>query len=458
MSTSLLRAGAARVDITPPLGTQIAGDIGRLRPVEEVREPTYANVLALDRDGQVVVIISCDLGLIEHEYTGIIRGKIRERFGLPAAQVLIHSTQSHAAPAVGPFMISPRIPLPDDLWFIRGDDPRYNPIAVEGILTAVGEALDARQPVMAKAGRWCDGRVAFNRRFVMRDGTGRTHPWPMGDPNILYCEGPIDPEVALLVLENAAGQAVAALLHHTCHPVHGYPERWASSGWPGAWVEGVRGLLGTQCVPLIINGLCGNIHHTNHLDPNFVDDYHEIGRKLTETAARILANLRPVEGDALAWVTKTVEIPYRVIDDEQIAKDDAFLAAHPEPVWMDRDAGAIEWEWIYAHARKDLRLRKAESPTYAYEIQAFRLGDIVILGMEGEPFVEAQLDIKLASPAAFTLVAHMANGCAGYVPTRRAFANGGYETRPGTWSALEYGALETITAEAIEVIRTLFSE
>ena len=85
--------------------------------------------------------------------------------------------------------------------------------------------------------------MAFNRRFLMRDGTARTHP-PCRDPNILQCEGPVDPEVGVAVLENGAGRAVAALLHFTCHPM-----LWVSADWPGAWSNCVRQLLGGACVP-----------------------------------------------------------------------------------------------------------------------------------------------------------------------------------------------------------------
>lgn len=450
-----LRAGAAMVDITPALGMQIAGDIGRHRPVEEIREPLYARALVLEMDGRRCAIVSVDVAVIDKEYAAVIRQRAAERLGLAADTLLIHATQTHAAPAVGNFMISERIPLPNNLWFIRGGDNRYHPVVVEGVLAALEDAIRRLQPATARVGRGTDGRVAFNRRFIMRDGTARTHP-PIASPDIAYCEGPIDPEVSILTLENEAGEAIAVLLHHTCHPVHGYPERWVSSGWPGAWADGVRKLLGTQCVPLVINGMCGNIHHTNHLDPTFTDCYHAIGQKLTETVKRILDTVAEMPVATLDWASTTVDLPYREMAPVQIAADEAFLTEHPEPVWLDREAEAIEWEWIYANARKDLRLRREERAAYPFEIHAIRLGDVAILGVEGEPFVEAQLDIKLASPARYTMSAHMANGCAGYLPTKHALARGGYETRPGTWSMLCPDALDMMTEAAKTTLNNLF--
>jgi len=74
----------------------------------------------------------------------------------------------------------------------------------------------------------------------------------------------------------------------------------------------------------------------------------------------------------------------------------------------------------------------------------------------GEPFVEAQLRIKLESPAPYTFVAHFCNGYVGYVPTLDAFSRGGYETRTANWSKLQPEALETIVNSAIELLEKLF--
>jgi hypothetical protein len=45
MTSELLLVGAAKADITPDYGTQISGDIGRYRPVEEIRDRLYARII-----------------------------------------------------------------------------------------------------------------------------------------------------------------------------------------------------------------------------------------------------------------------------------------------------------------------------------------------------------------------------------------------------------------------------
>ena len=267
-------------------------------------------------------------------------------------------------------------------------------LALEPIAEAAQQADAALEPACIGAASGMEGRAAFNRRFVMRDGSVRTHP-RTGDPHIRYAEGPIDPELGLVAINTASLRMLALLLHHTCHPVHGYPERWISAGWPGAWANGMKELCGPSCVPLVLNGCCGNIHHANHLDPSYVDDFRRMGRLLTETSQPILKSIHYSQDIVLDWRTEHLRIPLRELDAREIDAARDLLARHPEPMWLDEAHTAVDWSWVYAVSFLDLYERRQRDPQYDCEIQAFRLGDVALVGLPGEPFVEGQLRIKL---------------------------------------------------------------
>ncbi len=61
------------------------------------------------------------------------------------------------------------------------------------------------------------------------------------------------------------------------------------------------------------------------------------------------------------------------------------------------------------------------------EIQVFRIGDLCLLGISGEPFFATGQNISHASPSDNTWALGYCNAYSGYLPTARAFREGGYE-------------------------------
>lgn len=457
----ILSAGAGCADISPEPGIQLAGDIGRYRPAEEIRERLYVKALLLEAGGQRCCLLVLDLLSATNPLAGELRRLVGAKLGIPPEQVILHVTQNHAAPSLGHLFLVDDAPtlMPDEYPWLKGGDERYDPFCIARCLTAVEEAAARLQPMQVTVGRGIDGRVASNRRFVMRDGTVKTHPG-LCDPNILYCEGPMDPEVGVMMLAGQDGRPVASLLHHTCHPIFGYPHRYVIGDWPGAWAEMMNARHGG--VALVVNGCCGNISPTDHLDPDYyrqIDGKHRVvAEKLMETTETALGRLEHITPAPLCWKRAVLRLPMRALDTEVVDDARRYLDAYPEPKFLDADRTAVDWDWVYAVGRLDLYARQQRNPFFDYEIEVLRLGEAALVALMGEPFVEAQLRIKLESPAPYTFVAHFCNGYAGYIPIEEAFRHGGYETRTGVGSKFQPDALGQITETALRLLREVFAE
>src|SRR4051812_33952237 len=190
-----LRAGAATVDVTPEIGIQLAGDIGRPRPVEKIRDPLFAKALVLDAGGKRICYVSVDCAVMTDTWAAEIRTQAQKKFGLPPESVMVHLTQNHSAPAIGHFVCRDECTLiPAEQAWLRSGDERYEKFAVERMVKAIGEAFSSLAPAGIGAASEIDSRVAFNRRFVLRDGTVRCNPQGADRLNILHVEGPMDPE------------------------------------------------------------------------------------------------------------------------------------------------------------------------------------------------------------------------------------------------------------------------
>lgn len=453
---AVFNVGAAQVDITPEMGIQIAGSIGIKRPAEFVVDPIFVKALVVESGGRKLCVLSLDLLSITNDYADRIRDEAARLIGTSRDAVMVHIVQNHAAPSLGHLMCDKDNPIYVGEWtWLRGGDERYNEPAMAGILRAVKEADAARAPAVLGVDRGMDSRVAFNRRYVLRDG--RAEMGSGGDlRNVLYREGPMDPEVGVACFQTQSLKPIALLLHHTCHPVHAYPLRYITAGWPGAWSSEMRRMAGGECVPLVVNGCCGNVIHRDILNPTQVDTAENMGRLLSETAGKVLRELRYDNADPrLEWRCRKMPIPFRELPEERLAAARKRIAETPPFPPSPTQRGFIDWDWIYDVAILDVERMRNRCGHYEYEIQAFRIGPLAIVALIGEPFVEGQLRIKLDSPFKHTFLAHMSNGYVGYIPTPEAIRRGGYETRLGWGSKLAPEALDMIVKATGEVLNEL---
>ena len=464
-----LRAGAAQVDITPWAGVQLSGAVGMKRSAHLIGDPLFAKALLLESGGRRLCIVAVDLTIVTREITERIRRTVAKRFGLERDAVMVHATQTHSAPSLGHFMLSADFEgIPPECEWLRGGDARYDVFAEERILEAISRAHAALQPVRIGVGSGVEGRWAFNRRAVTRDGKvimpGRRWSGPLGPTNIRYLEGPIDPEVGVLCLRSDSLAIPSMVVNYTCHPVHVFPKLIISADWPGALSEEIRKAHsgvpagdGGECVPLVLNGACGNINPWPPFDPDYVENHRSMGRALAATVEKVLETLAFREDATLDWRTRILNIPLREIDPEQIAKARELLSEYPTPLWA-KDREQTDFEWFMAAGLMDLDNLRRRSPEYEYEIQVFRVGDTAFVGLPGEPFVEGGLRIKLASPTYPTYIVHDVNHYAGYLPIKEAFARGGHEVATGNWSRFVPEALDIVVDAAVEMLHELFPD
>ena len=92
-----LKVGAASVDITPPLGTPMAGYYAE-RAAEGVHDPLYAKAIVLERDGKKVALVGLDLIATTFGIVAEARRMIEETTGIEGADVMISATHAHTGP------------------------------------------------------------------------------------------------------------------------------------------------------------------------------------------------------------------------------------------------------------------------------------------------------------------------------------------------------------------------
>jgi len=402
-----------------------------------VHDPLFARAMAVDNGEHPLLFVTCDLLSLKRATVLAAKERITAATGVAPASIMVSATHTHTGPATS-------------CIFTRPPTPEYLERLVEDIPRAAIGAWERRQEAQLGIGWGFEGRLSHNRRFMMRSTKQvQMHP-PKGSTDILYQEGRVDPEVGVLTARTPDGKPLGCLLNFSCHVnVVGGSE--VSADYPGHFAAAMKRQQGPEHVGLFANGCCANLCQIDVYDPDRADGGHEwakyMGEKLAEDVEKIEAGMEFRSDLKLDSRLVELQLPLRRIPDE--------LIAWAQKGREDPEAYGLV-DGTYAAMAFDLREENRTQPTFPAPIQALRLGDVALVTLPGEIFVEFGLDIKLQSPATRTFVVELANGIVGYVPTREAFQGGGYEQRTATSSRLSASAGDTMVETGLALLDSMF--
>jgi hypothetical protein len=427
-SQAELKAGCAKVNITPPVGIWLSGYGSRNKPSDDIVDELYAKALVLDDRSNTIAIISADLLWVPLEITNEVRGILKKKIGIDEQNVLICATHTH----FGPKIFARTKIGPDDPN--NTVDKSYVKTLVKKMTDSVFLAYKNMQEVKIGAVKGWLPEIVYNRRPRKADGSVQmTFSLPpevtaarkiqhdpdgsvrvtfnTGEPELTF--GPIDPDVWVLRVENMNGHIVSSIVNFACHAVSGSGfSDWfysISADFPGVTTNVVEQAEGGIC--LFTSGTTGNIVPIQRgKKARF-----QIGKAIAGEALRQLQFV-PISGDIkIKAMKKAVKIPIK-------------QSLSPNRI-IDADKG---------------------KNYLTTEIQVLRLGDIYLLGLPGEVLVEVGLEIKKKAELESLVIISLSNDAVGYVCHSQAYEGGGYE--PGSGTNLAKGAGEIIIKQALDLL------
>ncbi len=407
-----LKAGAVRVDITPPVGVWLSGYGHRKKPSDAVEDRLYSKALVLNDGRTKIAIVSTDLLWVPLEITNQVRDHLHKKIGIPRDIILICGTHTHCGP---------KIAGPDAEWPDAADSKistAYVRTLRKKIIQSVLRADKNSMPAQLGAAKGEITEIVYNRRTVRPDDTvAMTFRLPPAAENLTF--GPVDPEVSILRVERPGGELIGALVNYACHPVSGAKDPNTfysiSPDYPGVTERAIEKIEGGTAIFAL--GTAGNMNprRTGRKRPRA-----EIGKALAGEVLRRLQTVTTTDDIKLRALRKSVAFPLK-------QKEAADGGKKPDK----------------------------SAKTLTTEIQLLAIGDIYILGLPGEVLVEIGLEIKKQAGIENLFIISIANDTIGYVCTRQAYKQGGYEPTGAT--KLAEGAGELITKEAVKLIKQMKS-
>jgi hypothetical protein len=435
-----LHVGVAVRDITPPIGYRMSGYFYE-RLSTGTHDPLLAKALVLKQGETSAALVFCDLIGISRKVTDGARKEASEKTKIPAENILIAATHSHTGPLYGGAL---RDYFHAEAVKKHGKDPAeavdYPAQLVERLVSAIVDANKNAAPATITPGVEMLREASFNRRFHMKDGSVRFNPGRK-NPDIIRVAGPIDPEVHALEFKKLDGKKLAQLTVFALHL-----DTVGGTEYSGDYPH----YIAKHCddaISLFGAGTCGDINHidvTRDTQPAGQAMAAFLGERIWKTAAEGLKTSAGKVQPKLAVKNAIVECPLQKYSEGEVANAKANF-----PKIGGKELSFLE----QVETCKIVSLAALDKDKLPLEVQVFRLSDnVAIVGLPGEIFVEFGLAIKERSPFEQTIVIELCNDSPAYIPTKKAFAEGSYET---VNSIIQPGGGELLVEAAVKLLKEI---
>ena len=377
-----LKAGAAAVDITPAEAVPMSGYAGREGATGEVHDQIFARAIVFDDGTQKACLIQADLIGFGHDFADEITGRITDKTGIPANNIMLIAAHNHGGP-------STRV-------YGEGKDNKALDKYIKELKNKlVDVAITANKtPEVVETGFGL-GRCTMNINRRARQANGDI--WLGRNP-----DGPCDRDVAIMRIDKANGDPAALFVNWPCHATTGGQENLKITGdWPGATARHVQKHYGENVPVAVTAGASADINPIYGPNNRF-GDIDAIGLILGEEIVSVTEAIKTTPATGIKAVRRNIIVPGK-----------------------KRSASRKAGETIEPGEDEEIRL------------SVIKIGNIVFAGISGELMTEIGMEVKNNSPFRNTIIVTHCNGSSGYLCTDKAYKEGGYEpmvsrVMPGT--------------------------
>lgn len=438
-----LRAGAAVINIDPPLPSDPQGFVRRAFAVRDAIDACEIRACVIQSDDHLLAMLTADLTNIDTYFADRIRQAIQSATGIPYDNILLNSSHTHA----GLWPRKEGEKLHGEFAHVTDAEHAYFEKLPYDYASACVKAISRMRPARISGGTGIAPGLAVNRRE--RDGKGGTIlGWNK--------ENFIDEEVPAIRIDGHDGSAIATLISFGCHPVVLSGEvSFSGSDFLGPLRDRVELLRGGTCI--FFQGAAGDIlpleafhetagpevpfghrlaleavHAIVDNDPREIDIEKIAYGSVTPISLYRRKVRNPQSSQPIASRRKVLQLPLNpaltVADMERELKERQDDYQTKERAGAKRDVlNPIRYHISWLTEILKMAALAPLPEEVSGEIWVARLGECAIVGTPGELFSEIGAQVRRRSPFKTTLFAGYSQGVLGYVATPEEYQWGGYE-------------------------------
>ena len=441
---SQLEFGYAQNDITPVYGLPLCGYFNP-RPNKGAFDRLYVKAAVFRTGEEYAAVVSADLCLFGGKFLREIDARLAAEKSPLANRVLYCATHTHTGPYV------------DEIFGVTGD-PEYLKQLADKICISLKDALASLAPAELYTAATECSTLAFNRRYIMKNGKTLTNPGKR-NPEIDHPEGGIDAAIPMLeVRQNGIPALLVVNISNHTDTIGG---DFVSGDWPNAMEKAIQNGLDYDVPVITIIAPQGNINHFDIDYPGNQTGYEEakrIGKGYAGVILSALYKMQRLENTAIHTASREMEAPYLQLTDAEYAEAKQIYEENKDAVAEDRDLTSEDIARGVPFVKKmfaEMAIGCRENPITERRVERqFKISfgdEVAIVSLPGEPFIEIGEAIRNGSKYPKTILAALGQGEVGYVGMPYHYGNGGYETSPSreladrhVGEAMIEGALELL--------------
>ena len=451
---SPLKAGAAKVNITPELGAVINGDFLPLY-AKTIHDSLYAKALAFDNGKERFVFVVVDCMAIDGSLMDEAKKLVKQKTGLLPGQIMISSTHAHSCGAVRGNAVCPA-------------NFSYRLAMPELIAKSVALALSNLQPAKIAWGHIDVPQHVSCRRWFMKPGFTTLSPFgdtdkvwmnpPMGSPYLDKPVSPVDPQVSYLAVKTMSDKWISIMANYSIHYAADIPEHTISADYFGEVHKQLQQKLnaGNAFVGIMTNGTSGDVNTFDFkLERNYPKEPYGKSKLIAnDVSDSIIVSLEKAKFESkpqFKFTYSFLPVGTRKPTDIQVQKSKQIVSKLDYRSLNTIDKASAVFANMYAI--QTLELNQYYKATLNLPIQAIHLGEGTIGTLPGELFSETGLWLKKNAPSKYYFTVCLANSYVGYMPPAAQFKLGGYETWLCPTSYMEVNAEEKIKKRLLELVK-----
>ncbi len=422
-----MKAGFARLDVTPQLGTILTGYF-TARVSDGVFDPVELNAVALSAGEDTVLIITGDFMYTLEKDVTYYRQLISEETGIPADHVFYQTLHQHTS-------TTPGTCGPSDHLYQQFLCRKFVDVSKMALADLCEAKISFGEKKTAEP-------VAFVRRYIMKDGSVQTNPGTM-NPDVVRPLYEADNTVRLVKIEREGKENIAVVGFQNHPDMIGGKK--ISADWPG-FVRRITEKTFPNTRAILINGCQGDVNHINVFKNPPTKGIEKYSEAFYEAKYNYCRNRAQVIVDAVKEIwdhteETTADHIYSKVEMKLIPSKTEGLErmAECKKIMARVAAGEKALEGLTMGEKGDIRRIAAMDCLMLVQkvpVSVVAFGKIAIVGYGGEPFTEYAMKIREAVPELFILTACLANGAQGYLPSMAAYEEGGYETTASNFTSV----------------------